>query len=97
MTFKNETPERLEVCIPVRVFASVRIFLEPGEELTAQAINEAVDEAAAGAINNAPIDLGDHRDILYEVVGVERDGDAALYNEYLHGETSMPDGVEYAE
>lgn len=90
----------IEVCVPVAVQCSVRFYIEPGEELTAKKINEAVNDLASAASNDvfrAHTVNSVMGDFSLNVLGVERDGSADFYNGEKDWSAQLPDGVEYAE
>lgn len=97
MTFKNETADSMEVCIPVAVSASVRFWLAEGDDLTADTINARVSELAfaaeADVIRLPSFNTGD---LCMNVLGVEPGAKADLYNREAEGQESLPGGVEYA-
>lgn len=96
MTFKNETSDRMEICVPVAVQLSVRFWIEPGEELTADAINDAVDQLAYAASDDVFRHPKIDGDYSMSVLGVEPDAMLGFYNSEKEGEIAPPDGVEYA-
>ncbi|TIW21322.1 MAG: hypothetical protein E5V63_29615 [Mesorhizobium sp.] len=94
---KNETSADLEICIPLTVAASVRFYLQPGQELTAELINARVAELDSAMQNDVIRLVGfDAGDLCANVIGVEPGAKANLYNEERDGCADLPDGVEYA-
>lgn len=96
MTFKNETSDRMEICVPVAVRLSVRFWIEPGEELTADAINSAVDQLAHVASNDVFLHPNIDGDYSMSVLGVEPDAMLDFYNSEKEGEIAPPAGVQFA-
>lgn len=96
MTFKNDTADRMEICVPVTVTASVRLWIEEGEELTADAINAAVDEAAHAADDGVIHLPGFGGDMCISVLGVDPDAMLGFYNSEKEGEIAPPAGVQFA-
>ena len=96
MPFKNDTDDTMEICVPIVVAASVRFWIEPGEELTAEAVNGAVDQLAFAASDDVIRLPKFDGDFSMNVLGIERGGVADFYNSDKSGETDLPEGIEYA-
>lgn len=96
MTFKNETADTMEISVPITVQASIRFYIEPGEELTAEKVNAAVDQLAWAASDDVFRHPRVDGDWTMSVLGVEPGGVAYFYNHEKEGDVPLPDGVEYA-
>ena len=96
MAFKNDTSDSMEICVPVTVQASVRFYIEPGEELTAEKVNAAVDQLAWAASDDVFRHPRVDGDWSMTVIGVEPDAMLDFYNSEKQGETAPPDGVQFA-
>lgn len=93
--FRNETSKSMEITIPVEVSATIRLWLEPGEELTAKMINNAIDEFAAVAANDDFHHPKLSNNISLCVVGIHEDDRLEYYNAESSGEIVPPDGVQF--
>lgn len=96
MPFKNKTNKSLEITFPVSVQLSLRFWIEPGEELGAEAVNNAVDQLAHAADDDVFYHPKISGDYSMNVLGVEPGGKVNFYNRETEGEAPMPDGVRYA-
>lgn len=96
MTFKNDTADLMEICVPVAVQLSIRFYIEPGEELTAEAVNDAVDQLAYAASDDVFQHPKIDGDYSMNVLGVEPGVMLDFYNSEKEGKTAPPDGVQFA-
>lgn len=95
--FKNETSDSLEICIPVTVSASLRFWMAEGDELTAELINERLNEFAFAAESDViRLPSFDTGDMCMNVIGVEPGAKADAYNSDFQGQLPMPEGVDLA-
>lgn len=93
--FKNETSKPMEITIPVEVTAAIRIWLDPGEELTAEMVNDAVDQFAAAAADDDFRHPKLSHNVTIGVLGIDEDAKMEYYSDEASGEIAPPDGVDF--